>query len=107
MQHLIRLLRNLGVMLVITGFAALLSSLIDPDHGTVTIGLYAIAWVTAFFLAGRAVPAMPWAHVFGTCVLFLAAGFLAGVEVTWKVVVFLILTAIAGGQLAFLANRRR
>jgi hypothetical protein len=105
--QLIRLLKSLGVMLVISLVGALLSNLLDPEHGVLTIGIYSLAWTGAFFLAGRSAPAMRWRNVFGVCLLFLVAGYLAGVLITWKVTVLLLMTALVGGELSRLAAGRR
>jgi hypothetical protein len=104
--HLIRLLKNFGLVMFSTVLVGLVSNLFDPNHGPMTLALYSACWTLTFFLVGISTHRLRWLYVLVVASLFSVVSVAAGATVNRKVALLFFMTALFGGALSHLYRRR-
>jgi hypothetical protein len=105
-SHVVWSLRNLGLLIFLTLLSGKISDLIDPGHGVLTITVYTISWIVAFFLIGYITRVGGWLHILVSAAFLLIMSWLYGVPITLMFLMLFFFTMLVGGALNFRLGKR-
>jgi hypothetical protein len=106
--HLIRFVQNFVILMFGLGLSTLISKVVDPNPGLLTLVIYPLILIVTFFLIGYRTPVGRWIHLFTVATISSIFTYkVVPIAIFWKITVPFFLTVVIGGVLSSKYSKRK